>query len=145
MQSVFVCQELSSYPCLYAERVSSKSVIAGHMSSNWIVSALSVLATVGELYRKVSKHTYYCYFNIGLVNVLYRCFFQLLYIFLYECYFVIISIFPSPLITVWTLKNTGLNIILLPVMPTWHPCRLVKMTIHIGGLEIFCGYRYLKI
>jgi len=73
MHSVFVCQELCSYPCLYAERVSSKSVIAGHMSSNWIVSALSVLATVGELYRKVSKYTYYHYFNIGLVNVLYRC------------------------------------------------------------------------
>ncbi|GFG33019.1 hypothetical protein Cfor_10668, partial [Coptotermes formosanus] len=45
--------ELCSFPCLYAERVTSKSVIAGHMSSNWIVSALSVLATVGELYRKV--------------------------------------------------------------------------------------------
>ena len=73
MHSVFVCQELCSYPCLYAERVSSKSVIAGHMSSNWIVSALSVLATVGELYRKVSRYSYYCYFNIGLVNIIYRC------------------------------------------------------------------------
>ena len=145
MHSMFVCQELCSYPCLYAERVSSKSVIAGHMSSNWIVSALSVLATVGELYRKVSKYTYYCYFNIGLVNVPYRSCFQLLYMFLHESSGVIISIFPSPLITGWTLKNTGLNIIPLPVRPTWHPCRLVRMTIHIGGLEFFCGNRYLKI
>lgn len=45
--------EICSFPCLYAEQVNSKSVIAGRMSSNWIVSALSVLATVGELYRKV--------------------------------------------------------------------------------------------
>ncbi|PNF42187.1 hypothetical protein B7P43_G07321 [Cryptotermes secundus] len=45
--------EICSFPCLYAEQVSSKSVIAGRMSSNWIVSALSVLATVGELYHKV--------------------------------------------------------------------------------------------
>jgi hypothetical protein len=75
MHSVFVYQELCSFPCLYAERVTSKSVIAGHMSSNWIVSALSVLATVGELYRKVSIYTYYCTFNIELVNGLYRCFF----------------------------------------------------------------------
>ncbi|KAJ4443808.1 hypothetical protein ANN_05588 [Periplaneta americana] len=44
--------EICSSPCLYAERVGSKSVVAGRMSSNWIVSALSVLATVGELYRK---------------------------------------------------------------------------------------------
>ncbi|XP_021940250.1 calpain-5-like isoform X2 [Zootermopsis nevadensis] len=44
--------EICSSPCLYAG-VNSKSVVAGHMSSNWIVSALSVLAAVGELYRKV--------------------------------------------------------------------------------------------
>jgi hypothetical protein len=76
MHSVFVYQELCSYPCLYAEGVSSKSVIAGHMSSNWIVSALSVLATVGELYCKVSKYTYYCTFNIELINGLYSWLFS---------------------------------------------------------------------
>ncbi|PSN42970.1 Calpain-5 [Blattella germanica] len=45
--------EISQTPCLCAERVASSSVTAGRMSSNWIVSALSVLAAVGELYRKV--------------------------------------------------------------------------------------------
>ena len=53
--------------------------------------------------------------------------------------------FPSSLKAGWTVKKTGLNIIPLPVMPTWHPCRLVRMTIDTGGLEIFCGNRYLKI
>ncbi|KAJ9594825.1 hypothetical protein L9F63_013862, partial [Diploptera punctata] len=45
--------EISQNPCLLAERMVSRSVTAGRMSSNWMVSALSVLASVGELYRKV--------------------------------------------------------------------------------------------